>query len=452
MNKVKEIARYTGVFIGTAVLLAGLLLLSVLIPQSALKQHMRQSADQLTKINEHFIDILPDMDCTQLDQYADSMLLNVAYHMDSEHPLTSVIWCRIHNDEDNTRNMDLYESVYNDAEANEQYLRYWHGSVIFVRLFHLIGSIRQMYWLHAAVLLALLVVLEAMLFRRGMKTEAICVGIAMVAVNLWVVPFCLEYYWMFALALAVSIIIVSTDKSDGLGLFFMVVGIVTAFLDFLTTETLTLTLPLILAVRMRQKAGRQADIKFIVSNALLWLVGYVGMWASKWVISACVLRENVLPYLVDLMEYHLGMKSRYSYFALLYTGLIRNMMCLFPQGYGIWGITLALSMLLFVVILVVTDRIALKKCIDKRVIGIYALIGMVPYARYVAIVRHMWWHYFFTYRAQAATVFALCFIIEELLEKNPEKEVKNRAQSKQTHITYRPHALPERRSKHRILH
>lgn len=456
----KEVVHYAGVFLATVSILFALLLLTALIPQEALQTHMEESAEYLIDTDEHFYNIINNFDCTKIDQYADSMLLNVAYNIDHEHPLESILWARYHFESANTRNADFHEAVFEEAEPNEQYLRYWHGSIVVVRLFHLIGNIKQLYVLHAIVLTLLFTWLEIVLCKNRMRLEALFIVISMLAVNLWVVPWCLEYTWMFIVMFVASIFTLNISfKSnyEKLPLLFMIIGIVAAYLDFLTTETLTFTIPFLLALRVRKHvtSDKQSSFewKFLVLCGIMWLTGYAGMWALKWGISAGVLHENVIPYLKGNMDYHLGIGSHYSYFVLLLTGLMRNTICLFPQGYGYVGISTALILLFTgLLIPVVKDIIRLKSSIHWHNVLLYGAIGMIPFFRYAAIVRHMWWHFFFTYRAQAATVFALCFIIEELLEKNPEKEVKNRAQSKQTHITYRPHALPERRSKHRILH
>ena len=54
-------------------------------------------------------------------------------------------------------------------------------------------------------------------------------------------------------------------------------------------------------------------------------------------------------------------------------------------------------------------------------IRVYLLLGLVPFARYLALPFHTWHHYFFMYRALASSVMALCFILLELVEIVPQE-------------------------------
>lgn len=72
---------------------------------------------------------------------------------------------------------------------------------------------------------------------------------------------------------------------------------------------------------------------------------------------------------------------------------------------------------------VATGRIGLRRQINGGAIGLYAFVGIIPYVRYLVLHNHSYVHFFFTYRAQAATIMALFFILLELVEWIPKKVV-----------------------------
>ena len=91
----------------------------------------------------------------------------------------------------------------------------------------------------------------------------------------------------------------------------------------------------------------------------------------------------------------------------------RNVSCLFPAEYGPAGKVIPLVVLFILVAFVVVFR---RKKIDFGRIALYAAIGLVPYVRYIMLRNHSYLHFFFTYRAQAATVLALFMILWEIIE------------------------------------
>ena len=77
----------------------------------------------------------------------------------------------------------------------------------------------------------------------------------------------------------------------------------------------------------------------------------------------------------------------------------------------------------FVVIVlpVATGRVSIRNNINKPNMLLYAVLGMIPYIRYLVLCNHSFVHFFFTYRAQATSILALCFIVFELVE--PRKAI-----------------------------
>ena len=75
-------------------------------------------------------------------------------------------------------------------------------------------------------------------------------------------------------------------------LFFIIIGVLTSYFDFLTYPLATLCVPLIFYTILYEKNG----IKFIeiMKFCVYWTFGYLGMWAEKWIIGSFLTGNNIV--------------------------------------------------------------------------------------------------------------------------------------------------------------
>ena len=186
----------------------------------------------------------------------------------------------------------------------------------------------------------------------------------------------------------------------------------TNYLDFLTTETLTLLVPLLLVLWI-DLHNRTQQMHTMAVNAgkaaLAWLVGYGGMWITKWILASLVLGGNVLPYITGHIRQRVGSGG----LKLILSAVARNVKCLFLLEYGPVGILAAIGIAL---ILLYVGYVYHKSRINKPWILLMLMIGAVPYIRYMVLSNHAYLHCFFTYRAQMAAIMALIMILGEVVE------------------------------------
>ncbi len=419
MQAVKHSLKYILVFLITVMLLTGILVLSAKIPKSAIEDNIHESAVYLCE-GELFGMKINGVNSSKIDRYADSILLGIAYGYDSEHPIRSVMQSLYYHLDTQNENENLLDAVENDYEPNQQYMRYWHGSIAVVRPLLLFFNIRQIYILNGIIMTSLVICLLTILIKNKAYAPAIGVAAGLIATASWFVPFSLEYTWSYMIMLIMSIIGVQLafrGRKDYAGIFFMIGGVVTSYMDFLTTETLTLLIPLILilwiSMRKEENVTRFYFVKKSVKAAGIWICGYVGMWLMKWTMAALVLKENVWPYISEHIGERLGGDIGISPWQYITGAVFRNIKCLFPLEYGVIGILVAIVLLLTVAYFGYVYR---KKNIRKNRVLIYAAAGIVPYIRYIILHNHSYLHCFFTYRAQMATILVIVLILEEMAE------------------------------------
>lgn len=419
MQAVKKGLNYFILFIIAVTALTGLLVLSAKIPQHAIKSNVRESAEYLCE-GELFGMLADGVQGSKIDRYADSILLAIAYQYDDEHPLESVMRSSYYYTENQNENENLLDAVPNEYGPNQQYLRYWHGSNVIVRPLLCFWNIQEIYVLNGIVLAVLVIVLLTMLMKNRAFVPAIGVAAGLILTAVWYVPFSLEYTWTYLLMLVLSIVglkLALCGRWHLLGFFFMIGGMLTNYMDFLTTETLTLLVPLLLILWVDRHRNAETTLPHMFQNAgkavLAWGCGYVGMWLMKWGMASVVLRENVLPYVSEHIGERLGGDIGIGPWRYIAGAVTRNVKCLFPFEYGITGCIGGIALLLLAIYI---GYVYHKKHICKGCILLYALVGLVPYIRYMVLHNHSYLHFFFTYRAQMATILVIVLILEELTD------------------------------------
>ena len=424
---IKRLIKYFSTFFLTVLLLLIALIGVAKIPKSTIRSNMIETAEYLsTKPATHFA--VSGIRSSSIDWYADSLLLNIAYNLDDQNTLESVMWAPFSGYTNQHVSRYLLESARDGLEPTQEYLRYWHGSTVIVRLEHLFLNIRQIYILHAVIMAALCIWLLRMLISAGLQQEGIAFLLSIICASIWFVPFCLEYTWVFLVMLVFSVIAIRAalrNQYDGMGSLFLIVGMVTVYLDFLSTETVTLLIPLIFVLRIRERNNSSDNWGFVLKNSALWLFGYAGMWAMKWLIASIVLHQNVMPYVTGHIEERIGGSVHLPLWQFLIQAITRNTSRLFPFDYGLIGAIIFLfCVMMFVIYPIFTRKIGLRMKIDRKQTMLYLCLSLVPYVRYLVLHNHSWRHCNFTYRAQASTIFALCLVIFEIIEFTPRRGMK----------------------------
>lgn len=414
---VKDGLKYILTFLIITGLLLGLLVLSAMIPQKAIKENVQESAEYLCQ-GELFGEVVEGVAGSRIDRYADSILLGIAYQYHSKAPLASVMCSAYYHSELHNENENLLAAVTNHYNANQQYLRYWHGSNVIWRPLLVILNLKQIYILNGGAIALLAIGLLTILLREKAYFPAVGVAAGLVMTSVWFVAYSLEYTWTYLWMIVFAIVGVKLmlgKRYREVGSFFLISGMLTVFGDFLTTETLTLTVPLLLMLWVdRTKNGQKnarASFQIAGKAVVAWGLGYVGLWGMKWLIASLVLSENVMPYVSGHVVERLGGDLGIGIFQYIFGAIEKNVKCLFLFEYGIVGVFIGVVL---VVLVIYTAYVYHGKNIDWKYIVLLVMVGVVPYVRYAVLPNHSYLHYFFTYRAQMGTILAIALLLEQL--------------------------------------
>ena len=419
----KRVLKYIIIFIITVFTLFSALVASSTIPHSAIEDKVKESLiyyKQRAGIHR----IKNKRIYSYIHYYADTRKLNILYCIDSEHPIQSTLWSKYYQVVKKDTPEDFIDLVENNREPNTQYLRYWNGCMLFLRPLLTIFNMEQIYAINKYLLIALALVLAGILFKKSKKLLIIFL-IALILTSSWYATLCIEYtntlYTMVITAIIAIIIdskkIDEKEKDYKLFKLFLVTGIVTCFFDFLSTEILTIFVPLLMILIIRNEEKRLGKFKkifkFVAKICILWFIGYAGMWIAKWVLASLILHINAIDYIKENFLLRInglqGARDIKEVYSLAYSKNIYAIPVLEYAHRNFYKVTVKTIKVIVVVMIILC--INWKELKNKKYLGIIFLIGLAPYMRYGILANHSYRHAMFTFRDQIITIMAILYII-----------------------------------------
>ena len=417
-----------------------------LIPQSAIQPAMQQAEEYFSAL-EGSVCILDGVENTRGDDYADIALFDVIYHVDASRPLYSMIAAPYYRNEGGDIRLDFRASVVEGQQPNGEYARYWHGSQVLLRPLLTFTSIHGCRAALFGLLLGLNAALAALLIRMRRVRPLLIYAAGMVLVQFWMGLFTLEYIMSFLIMTGACIAVAAAWRRDRdprqlerrMTAICIISGAVVCFMDFLTTETLTFTVPVILWLLLDKENGHERRtfrqlLGLLVRWGAAWGMAYAFTFVVKWVLVYALMGREALMHVFSSASYRIdrsvmqgdadaALTVRSSMLPMM---LARNVGMLFPFAEELTiGTSLGLAggMLMLAGAFFYLFR---GKTVDGAFIAALGMVAMVPYARMLALGSHSLDHYFFTYRAQMASIMAVIAILTYSLKPSEVLHPKKR--------------------------
>ncbi len=423
MQGLRRFAAHVGLFGGILGLLWLLLMLSTLIPNQALKEHMEQSALSY-KEKQAFSFERGSRFYGISDNYADAILLNISWNMGKvqenagKNPAAASLDTGYYDGGDLGENAGLYLAVIDDrVEANTDYTRYWHGSAMFVRLLHLITDVNGIKWAGLTVTLLFVAITIGIMIKYRHYDLAGALVLSMAAVEIWNIRLSLEYQPAFLIAFILCPLYLYGERKKERWLTYLSVlgGTLTGFFDFLTTETVALLLPLLLVVAVRGAENRLGDFgksaKMLLWCGAGWLAAYGGAFLVKWTAASLVTGENkfaaALSSAGERMAGSLGAEGTLDFPLRILAAVGANLTVLFGGEKRVDLPRVVIGIAVSLLILGSVFYLFYRKKGDKTALRLLGMLGAVVFLRYMVLSNHSYLHEFFTYRALICPVFAL---------------------------------------------
>lgn len=399
----KRILLIPTVLIGLALCGYLLLVLVYSIPTERMQKNMKDSV-AIFESEDNYVRLMKHNN-SQLDNYTDGIMLLTA-----SHPNSDDIWNAAINAERYktapTPAETIIEVYGNDeTEMSEikttAYARYWHGYLLFLKPLLFLFEYGQIREIMMFVQIFLFGTILLLLSKRN-KKMILPFFIFWIFLNPVSTMLSLQFNTVLIITFLTTLLMlvleerIETQEVFFWEVFFMIVGAVTSYFDFLTYPLVTLGVPLVLWITLKMQKKLMANIKNIFGISVFWGIGYAGLWGLKWLIGELITGKSVLSDAVEQVVYRTS--DKVSDKVITFSKLLHELLSSMRQYTWI-------LLVLIIGIYFIWQLVKIKK-IRINMIITYAVIGMFPFVWFYVLKNHSYGHHWFTYRTLAITVFA----------------------------------------------
>ena len=392
------------VLIVAAAALAGLALMTAvyLIPTGQIRANAVSSV-KVFEAEGDYPKLIPMHFNTTLDNWTDATILAEAAY-DGEKSLVQRVCLVPHIEYGSDTQANSFVRVFtqeSDAEREDvNYGRYWHGYLLFIKPLMLLTDYSGIRELMGFSQLVMFCMAEYLVLKRHRKDIAAALMLLYAFLNPAAVKMTLNYGVIFFILFGELLYILRhaekySDRSVWL-YHFVIVGCMTSFFDYLTYPLVTFGVAMLMLLALYPSSVKD-DFVITVKTGLGWIFGYVGMWASKWVLGSLISGENILSEAGRTVAMRSGgdVGEEFSRVGLMLAAIYKNL----TASKLVLGVTG-----LFFIAGIVHMLCRKKKADIGRVILVSAFMA-APLVWYAMAANHSYIHYFFTYRTLGISVF-----------------------------------------------
>ena len=292
------------------------------------------------------------------------------------------------------------------------YPRYWHGYLTILKPLFCIFDYSDFKIINQAIQLTIISAVLVLMMKKGLEKYIVAFLPMLVIWNPATMGVSLQYAACFYVSMIGSIIVLCRETNKEWLLFFGL-GVATSYLDFLTYPIVTFGIPMIFLI-IKKAENLEKPIERILVNGVHWAIGYVGMWASKWIIGTAISHENIISDAFSNIE------SRTST-AVDGEGITRIGAVIRLTDAAFFKWTYVLMLLGAVVYLFIKYHKKFK--LNPATIALLA-ISIMPIVWFMFTANHSYTHPRLVYRNWGITVFALLSVpmtgARELVQGNNE--------------------------------
>lgn len=405
--------------------LAGTLLLTAVysIPLSSIEKNVKSSARTFEHDKSH--DVLFSWCSSTLDIYTDSYMFSEATYNGDETVLTKVMASYYGTIGEKTVLESFIAHNTDNVEYDNkmEYSRYWHGYLVFLKPLLLLFDYTGIRIINTIIQCVLTGWLLLLLYKSGLK-HLILPYVITVSFLMPITCFmCMQFSSCFYIFTITSIVLLLnknkiSDEKTAL-LIFAFSGIATAFFDFLTFPITTFGIPIVIYLCLRLKQPIKKILKELGVVFGAWLVGYAGMWFSKWIVASVVLQKNVITEGLASVSTRTSQVTPGTDSMLnkvpLFGVFIRNFRALFFTPATIVFLAYIIVMMIIIIRMKHVNN-ALNSDSRKLIIP-FAAIGGLPIIWYIFTVNHSSVHYMITFRTAVVLIFAICGYLATVYQK-----------------------------------
>ena len=375
---------------------------------TSVRQHIAGAADALIQEGTYPAYYVTSGDYAKLDNFTDSIILNVAYDGSTYHnPLEKALANAYYQDKEAGFVESLKYATEQEVETNTNYTRYWFGTAGIVRILMIFFNLWQTRQFIALITISLIGVLLYQICRKVGVKYAVALAFALFLMQIQTIAISLQYAPVMIITLVAMIVICANKKKKNyskiLPYIFVASGTLVALFDLLTYPLFSLGMPLVLCTIIELESSKKIHwrriLYLIVVSSICWILGYALTYLFKWGITSLILQENTFDIAIKQFLYRTDTANEYGMF---------DVWKLNAANY-FHGVALLILGIYTVVWLFIMARRFIKHEINPRsfvALIPFLILASYPFIWYIVFSNHSFIHNWMTYRILAITTFA----------------------------------------------
>lgn len=305
----KNVLIWSGLFVGTLIVGILLLVLSALVPNEPVRNHVLESAPLFT-VPRDMLGVRNDNCYSVQDHFTDALMAEEAMMIDQDKPFQSAMRCDFPFSGDPIKDLSKIANGEGDDLPVRDYARYWHGYLIWLRPMLACGT-WSMVRTFTLIMLSFVVLLcislwtqrKGVVYALGVCLPILCCYFPQVGIS----P---QFSSIYFVGLIASIVLLSVphicEDIRWSGGVMLIAGCASSYLDLLTAPMIGLLFPLLTYCLLAKKD--KGFYKHVALLLAIWFIGYFGFWFMKWVIGTLATDLNVIE-----SGFHNGRVRSYGY-------------------------------------------------------------------------------------------------------------------------------------------
>ena len=403
-----------GVFL--TCVLAGFLLICMvyMLPSGRVSLHVQESGAILEQ-EKDYPQLIPSSPYMVLDNFTDCiMLLTSAYDGEESIADKAINNYRIYQKKATKQVSCKVCGILPEKDAQKiSYARYWHGYMVVLKPLLLFLNINEIRQLNQFGILGCICLIGILLYMNRKMKYLIPFLLAVSFLNPGVIMNSLQNSTIFYVSSLAVIVLLACWKRTGFRqyawLYFMITGMVTSYMDFLTYPVVALAFPLIFYYMLNEDSRFIVTLKRLVGYSVMWCIGYAGMWSSKWVLSSILTGKN---YFTNAMESITIRSGNVVGEQTITLSDVYGMLITYLKDSKLWTCTL-----LFVVLCLVTLVLSSRRWKCWSVSLAFLIISLYPFVWGIGTKNHTYIHHMFTHRGWSVLIFGLSCAVLPMIER-----------------------------------
>lgn len=446
-----KIIKYAKIWIILLILFNASLCITSLFPSDIIEKNVKSSAEIL--LEEGNVYKISDFSSVTNNNYTDAIIINEAYSIDNTNPIYSYMAMRknykkgetqqvltdtlgelasinVNENGETTLNTvedynpvgELHDFVDGKIDTAITYGRYWHGYMPIYRVLLIFFDIMGIRIFLLILFIAIFIYLMYLLKKRLGMIIAIIFGYALIMEGYFFVAYSLESSPVFIVMMVSCIILLKRiDKMKNLYMYFFVIGCITSFVDFLTVPLITLAMPLFIYILDKHKTAENCKrfLKIVLKSTIIWFIGYIFTWMSKWVIYDILYQEGLIKSAIIQVLYR---TERYNSNSALQILEELKMFLLNNIQYILISTIVMISAGLISINKVNIKIKTLSQYIKENLP--FLMISLMPLVWYIVLANHTILHPRFVYRHMLIFLFGIIISIKNIVIVKKKEKIK----------------------------